>query len=309
MKKNNFIKLLSAAAIFSFVALPVLAFAQTQITISTSVPGQYNGSVEGTSPGAFIANIYQFALVIGGVLAFGVIVYGGIRYMTSAGNPSAASDAKEWIEAALLGLLLLAGAYFILSVVNPQLLNLNLPSLAPANVAAPAGGANGGGASTPVSTSGGTNGSNGVAASVPNTGCKGLSNSAGGSVSSQIAAASDGYCGASTANGPGGGTVSCAWAVNNVLAKAGIPALDSDSVQSMENALLAGRGTLVSPAAAQPGDIVIQAQDGHVGICQNVGCTLVLSNSSSKASFTWLSNTSFSQSYHGGPGRIYQLNK
>jgi hypothetical protein len=76
----------------------------------------------------------------------------------------------------------------------------------------------------------------------------------------------------------------------------------------MENALDSGRGTLVSPAQAQPGDIVIQAQDGHVGICMNVGCTQVLSNSSSNASFTWVSNTSFSPSYSGGPGRIYQLN-
>jgi hypothetical protein len=76
----------------------------------------------------------------------------------------------------------------------------------------------------------------------------------------------------------------------------------------MENALTAGRGTLVSPAQAMPGDIVIQAQDGHVGICMNVGCTQVLSNSSSNASFTWVSNTSFSPSYSGGPGRIYQVN-
>jgi hypothetical protein len=82
-----------------------------------------------SSPGAFVANFYQFALMIGGVLAFGVIVYGGVRYMASAGNPSGQSDAKEWVEAALLGLLLLVGAYFILNVINPQLLNLTLPVL------------------------------------------------------------------------------------------------------------------------------------------------------------------------------------
>jgi hypothetical protein len=116
------------------------------VTISTAIPGT-NLNTTSSSPGAFVANIYQFALVIGGILAFGVIVYGGIRYMTSAGNPSAAGDAKEWIEAALLGLLLLAGAYFILGVVNPQLLNLNLPALQPANVSSTAGGtANGCGA-------------------------------------------------------------------------------------------------------------------------------------------------------------------
>jgi uncharacterized membrane protein YgcG len=99
------------------------------VTISATIPGTYDTSNATTSaPGAFIADFYQYALVIGGILAFGVIVYGGIRYMTSAGNPSGQGDAKEWIQAAIMGILLLAGAYFILKVINPNLVNLNLPS-------------------------------------------------------------------------------------------------------------------------------------------------------------------------------------
>jgi len=125
------------------LSIAFAAFAQTQITISTSVPGT-NPPTSGTGgPGAFVANFYQFALMIGGVLAFGIIVYGGVKYMASAGNPSGQGDAKEWIEAALLGLLLLVGVYFILSVVNPQLLNLNLPALTPVNltsISVPGGG-------------------------------------------------------------------------------------------------------------------------------------------------------------------------
>ncbi|MGD1003728.1 MAG: hypothetical protein ABR884_04120 [Minisyncoccia bacterium] len=128
------------------------AFAQTQITISTSVPGTYPPTSGTGGPGAFVANFYQFALMIGGVLAFGVVVYGGVKYMASAGNPSGQSDAKEWIEAALLGLLLLVGAYFILSVINPQLLNLNLPSLTPVNISS---------ISVPYNPPGSTNGPSG----------------------------------------------------------------------------------------------------------------------------------------------------
>jgi hypothetical protein len=125
-------------------------------TISMSIPGNTPNST--STPGAYIANFYQFALMIAGVLAFGVIVYGGIRYMTSGGNPSGQSDAKEWIEAALLGLLLLAGAYFILNVINPQLLNLTLPTLTAVNIAAPP-------SSTGGTTPGGT--------TSPTTGCAG----------------------------------------------------------------------------------------------------------------------------------------
>jgi hypothetical protein len=105
------------------------------VTISMSIPGA--STTASSTPGAWVANFYQFALMIGGVLAFGVVVYGGVKYMASAGNPSGQSDAKEWIEAALLGLLLLVGAYFILNVVNPQLTNLTMPTLQTVNISAP----------------------------------------------------------------------------------------------------------------------------------------------------------------------------
>lgn len=126
----------STALMASF--LPFFSIAHA-VTISMAIPGGSNAYPTSTGPGGFIANFYQFALMIGGILAFGVIVYGGVRYMASAGNPSGQSDAKEWIEAALLGLLLLVGAYFVLNVVNPQLTNLNLPSLTPVNAPSPTG--------------------------------------------------------------------------------------------------------------------------------------------------------------------------
>ncbi|MGD1002990.1 MAG: hypothetical protein ABR884_00230 [Minisyncoccia bacterium] len=125
----------SLAAIVSNFFLLSAAHA---VTISMAIPGGPNAYPTSTGPGGFVANFYQFALMIGGVLAFGVIVYGGVRYMASAGNPSGQSDAKEWIEAALLGLLLLVGAYFILNVVNPQLTNLVPPTLTPVNIQTPA---------------------------------------------------------------------------------------------------------------------------------------------------------------------------
>lgn len=161
MKRKRIIQIVSFIGLLSLFVLPIFAFAQTQITISTSVPGYYGPTTGSGGPGAFVANFYNFALVIAGILAFGVIVYGGIRYMTSAGNPSGQSDAKEWIESALLGILLLAGAYFILKVINPALLNLNLPDLQPANIAtAPGGGVSAGGG---VISSGGS-------CKAPNTG-------------------------------------------------------------------------------------------------------------------------------------------
>lgn len=119
--------------ITEFLPLVLMAHA-TNITVSTSVPGMPANSA--STPGAFVAGLYQFALMIAGVLAFGVIIYAGVKYMTSAGNPSGQGDAKGWIEAALIGLLLLVGAYFVLNVVNPRLVNLQLPTPTPINTTA-----------------------------------------------------------------------------------------------------------------------------------------------------------------------------
>ena len=82
-----------------------------------------------TNPAGIIANFYEFALAIGGLLAFGAIIFGAIKWTVSAGNPSQIGDAKQWITDALLGLLLLVGAYLILNVINPDLTDLRLPNL------------------------------------------------------------------------------------------------------------------------------------------------------------------------------------
>jgi Type IV secretion system pilin len=99
------------------------------LTINPDLPGSSSSSI-----GSFISGFYTFALIISGILAFGAIVYGGIKYATGRGNPTAESDGRSWITSALLGLLLLAGAYVILYTINPNILNLQnpvLPGLAP----------------------------------------------------------------------------------------------------------------------------------------------------------------------------------
>jgi cell wall-associated NlpC family hydrolase len=130
----------------------------------------------------------------------------------------------------------------------------------------------------------------------------------GGSVNQRVLDAANGYFGTSTRAGPGGGNVACAWAVNNVLARAGIPKLGANTnyVPSVEEALRSGRGTRVSAAEARPGDIVISPGQSHVGIYMGDG--QVLSNSSSRASFRWQSGLNFDGYYGSGQSRIYRLN-
>jgi len=83
-----------------------------------------------TLPG-LINYIYKFALGICGVTALVSIIYGAGQYVFSAGDSSKASDAKDRITQALLGIVILLAAVLILNTINPDLVNLgfNLPKL------------------------------------------------------------------------------------------------------------------------------------------------------------------------------------
>ena len=83
-----------------------------------------------TGPFGAIGNLYTLALGVSGLLAFGSIVYGAIVYTLAAGNPGGQNEGKEWIKQALLGLLLLVGAYIILNTINPALVKPGLSPLA-----------------------------------------------------------------------------------------------------------------------------------------------------------------------------------
>lgn len=70
------------------------------------------------------AGLYDWALVVGVILAMGVIVFGGMLYVTSSGNPGRMGEGKKWITAAISGLLLLFSSFLILNTINPDLTNL-----------------------------------------------------------------------------------------------------------------------------------------------------------------------------------------
>ncbi|MFA6028078.1 MAG: hypothetical protein WC752_04095 [Patescibacteria group bacterium] len=72
----------------------------------------------------YITTVYNFAVSIAGILAVVVIMYGGLRWATSAGNEQTISSAKETIISAIVGLLLVLGSYVILNFISPQLTNL-----------------------------------------------------------------------------------------------------------------------------------------------------------------------------------------
>lgn len=127
-------------------------------------------------------------------------------------------------------------------------------------------------------------------------------------IANRLTQGASSYFGTSTTAGPDGGNKACMWAVNNVLEQSlGITlGNDTNAVRTALADLQAGAGTEVSQSEARPGDIVIAPNIGHIGIVQEDGS--VISNSSSRRSFRWVSNINFDGYYGSGQSTVWRLN-
>lgn len=112
--------------------IPTAYAVEATTKLSYQFPGQPQTVAD---PGTYISTIYTFAVSIVGLIAFGFIIYGGIRYILSAGNPSALTDARDRIISAFIGIALLLGAYIILKEIDPRLLKLEFADIKEVSVA------------------------------------------------------------------------------------------------------------------------------------------------------------------------------
>lgn len=116
--------------------------------------------------------------------------------------------------------------------------------------------------------------------------------------------------GMNTKGGPSAGNNACVYAVNKVLRQQGItpPWGNSNYVPEARAALARGGGTLLS--GPEPGAIAIMRDNGnppypHIGIVQNDGT--IISNSSSRGTFSWVASPSSYTSYYGQSPEYWRL--
>ena len=125
-------KLSIAISLFFFgIASSALAF-----TPATTTQVQWPDSPMGralsptTEFHEFIAYIYEWGISLGGIVVFAMLVWAGIQYLTSAGDPGKMGGAIKKIQSSILGLVLLLTSWLILNTINPQLVRLEpLPQL------------------------------------------------------------------------------------------------------------------------------------------------------------------------------------
>ncbi|HEA84630.1 MAG TPA: hypothetical protein ENI04_01450 [Candidatus Wildermuthbacteria bacterium] len=76
---------------------------------------------------SLIAWLYYGIIMLSGLAAFVMIVWGGIQYLTSSGDTVKTGDAKDRMQKALLGLLIILSSWLILQTINPELTILEMP--------------------------------------------------------------------------------------------------------------------------------------------------------------------------------------
>ncbi len=119
--------------LFFFLALALLAspFLASAGPVNLNLeyppfPGAPDLKTEQSLPNV-VAWVYYTIVGISGFAAFVMMAWGGVQWLSSAGNPASIGDATDRIQNALLGLLVVLGSYILLQLINPDFLNLNLP--------------------------------------------------------------------------------------------------------------------------------------------------------------------------------------
>ncbi|WP_242050597.1 hypothetical protein [Oculatella sp. FACHB-28] len=139
-----------------------------------------------------------------------------------------------------------------------------------------------------------------------------ISRSTGNTIQQRIVNAINARYNESTAAGPDGGNLTCAWEVNRVLQDALGHTIGGagckDSVNCVDGQLQRGAGTRINTSQAHAKPIVVW-YDHHIGFCINDGCSQVISNSSSAARFRWVASRTSVESYYGVGSRIYRVNR
>ncbi|MCK5084553.1 MAG: hypothetical protein KAQ64_02775 [Candidatus Pacebacteria bacterium] len=75
----------------------------------------------------YLVGLYNFLLSIVGIVAVMMLIIGGMRYITAAGNAAAISDAKDIVSNAIIGLLLALLSWVFIATINPDVLYIKQP--------------------------------------------------------------------------------------------------------------------------------------------------------------------------------------
>ena len=109
--------------LFFLLVTPNYASAQTTLQVPIGNQTEVKDIAE------YIPLIFNYSMGFVGILAAVVLMFGGVMWLTAGGNQGQVGEAKEWIKAALTGLILALLSFLILNTINPDLIKMKMPTI------------------------------------------------------------------------------------------------------------------------------------------------------------------------------------
>lgn len=116
-------------AIFCLILIPTLVLGATYSPL-VGIPGVSNSN---TDFNLYINSIYALSIGIAALLAVIKIIIAGVKWMLT-DVVTSKEDAKKDIKGALIGLLIVLSAVLVISVINKDILSVDMKFNAPANI-------------------------------------------------------------------------------------------------------------------------------------------------------------------------------
>jgi len=116
---QKFSKFLLSLAIISFLVIPMIAMAQTDNNLFglNEVSSGLNNTLSETDPREVVGRIINVVLGFLGVIAVGIILLGGFKWMTGGGNEDKVGEAKKLLGAGVIGLVIILSAWAVATFV------------------------------------------------------------------------------------------------------------------------------------------------------------------------------------------------
>lgn len=133
--KKNIWRLVLSLSVLQVLWLAPSAVAATEgattFTPEINIPGQFSGpqTVDENLFGRYIRAIYVYFIWTVGVVATGMVIYAGVKWVAAAGNQAKIRDARDMITNAIIGVIIGLTSVVLLNLLSPSFTTLQIPQL------------------------------------------------------------------------------------------------------------------------------------------------------------------------------------
>ena len=121
---KKIVKNLLALAMLSLLALPLVTLAQSNMDVGMNEieEGFGDNGLGNTDPRTTVARLINVAMLFLGIIAVVIVLLGGFKWMTAAGNEDKVGEAKKLMGAGVVGLVIVLSAWGVANFILSRLI-------------------------------------------------------------------------------------------------------------------------------------------------------------------------------------------